>query len=229
MTPDQRVAELCKEHAQNAFISYDEILKNYLRQDGLKAMPQVIREIETYDPTRSVSASQQKFRRYEAAAFILSHFDGFLFRVRAFAEGREAIAALKRMSERLRIALANSKEKDEYEMGRRYRQNLSFVAELEGNSSKDDTLQETLKIRYDINLSDDELSAFVNYLIERDPYYPSWSKMAFLEVSEHEGKGKTTHLLLMKPEPYYQAYLEYKAKKLVTKRLRLPEGIRKFV
>jgi len=45
----------------------------------------------------------------------------------------------------------------------------------------------------------EELSAFVNYLTERDRDYPSWSKVE--------------NLLIVNPEPYLQAYLEYKAKK----------------
>lgn len=209
MTPGQRVEEFCKERARHTFSFHDEyedLLKGYLFKDGLKVAPQVIREIEAYDPTRRESAGQQKFRRYEAAAFILLQLDYHLFRVRAFAEGRQAIESLKRSSENHRIAYLNSKEDNEYEMERRYRLHLSHVRELEGNSFKDEFMQRTLKIRYNISLSDEELPAFVNYLIEKDPYYPSWSKVK----SE----------LLVNPEPHHQAYLEYKAKKSEPKRSR---------
>jgi len=209
MTPDQRVEEFCKEHARHLFSFHDEyedLLKGYLFKDGLKVIPQVIREIEAYDPTRRESAGQQKFRRYEAAVFILSQFDWHVFRVRAFAEGRQAIEALKRSSENHRIAHLNSKEDEEYEMRRRYELHLSYIRQLEGNSFKDEFMQKTLKTRYNISLSDEELSAFVNYLIEKDPYYPSWSKVK----SE----------LLVNPEQYYQAYLEYKAKNSEPKRSR---------
>src|SRR5262245_8682706 len=166
MTPDQRVEEFCKEHARHTFSfpfhdEYENLLYDYLSKDGLKVTPQVIREIEVYDPTRRDEADQQKFRRYEAAVFILSNFEENLFRVRAFEEGRKAIEALKQMSERLRIAQSRSKEKDEYEMGRRYRLNLLYVKMLAGNCSKDTDIQRTLRIKYNINLTDDELSAFV--------------------------------------------------------------------
>jgi len=218
MTPDQRVEEFCKEHARHTFSfpfhdEYDELLNSYLSKDGLKVIPQVIREIDAYDPTRRDEADQQKFRRYEAAVFILSLFEERFFRVRAFEEGRKAIEALKQMSERLRIAQSKSKEKDEYEMGRRYGLNLLYVKMLKGNSIKDGHMQRTLKIRYNFNLSDEELSAFVNYLIDRNPYYPSWSEVRFMEVALPDGKGATKHYLLVNPEPYHQAYLEYKAKK----------------
>src|SRR5215475_5053268 len=78
MTPDQRVEEYCREHARHLFLfhkEYVDLLTKYLRQDGLKVMPQVIREIEAYDPTRRESAGQQKFRRYEGANFILDVLD----------------------------------------------------------------------------------------------------------------------------------------------------------
>src|SRR5262245_3061359 len=84
-------------------------------------------------------------------------------------------------------------------MGRRYKLHLSYIKELEGNSFKDEFMQRTLKMIYNINLSEEELSAFVNYLTERDRHYPSWSKVE--------------NLLLVNPESYHQAYLEYKAKK----------------
>jgi hypothetical protein len=80
------------------------------------------------------------------------------------------------------------------------------VKELEGNSIKDEFMRRTLKIRYNISLSDEELSAFVNYLTERDRYYPSWSKVE--------------NSLLVDPEPHHQAYLEYKAKKSEPQRSR---------
>ena len=123
--------------------------------------------------------------------------------VRAFAEGRQAIEALKRSSENQRIAHLNSNEDDKFEMGRRYELHLLYVKKLEGNSFKDEFMQRTLNIRYNINLSEEELRAFVNYLVERDPYYPSWSEVR----SE----------LLINSEPFHQAYLEYKAKKSASK------------
>jgi len=215
MTPDQRVEEFCKERARHTFSfhnTYEDIIKDYLFKDGLKVMPQMIREIEANDPTRRESAGQQKFRRYEAAAIILSQLDYQVFRVRAFAEGRQAIEALKRSSENQRIAHLNSKEDNKFEMGRRYRLHLLYIKELEGNSSKDEFMRGTLKMRYNINLSDEEFSAFVTYLTGRNPYYSSWSKVEFMGMVLPDGKGATGHLLV-NPEPYHQAYLEYKAKK----------------
>jgi len=55
------------------------LLTKHLRQDGLKVTPQVIREIEAYDPTRRESAGEQNFRRYEGATFILGDLDVKVF------------------------------------------------------------------------------------------------------------------------------------------------------
>ena len=103
------------------------MLPKYLRQDGLKVAPQVIREIEAYDPTRRESAGEQKFRRYEGANFILGDLDLKVFRVRAFEEGRQAIEAIRRSIERMRAARFDNPKEVEYEMHRRYQVSLGYL------------------------------------------------------------------------------------------------------
>ncbi|HZS08933.1 MAG TPA: hypothetical protein VFD58_29115 [Blastocatellia bacterium] len=215
MTPKQHVEEFCREHARHVFPfhnTYDETLEEYLRKDGPRAFPQVIREIEAYDPTRRTGASEEKFRRYEGAVFILSHFDCRVFRVRAFGDGRRAIDALKLLSEKLRIAHSNSKEDDEYEMKRRYELHLSYIEALEGISIADEAIRDTLKLKYDIRLSDDDLLNFINYLISRNPYYPGWSESKMHKENYRDDRSKWLRIFKT-PEPFLQAYLEYKAKK----------------
>jgi hypothetical protein len=219
MTPDQRVEEFCKEHVRHTFSFHDEykdMLKGYLFKDGIKVIPQVIREIETYDPTKRESASQQKFRHYEAAAFILLQLDYHVFRMRAFAEGRQAIEALKRSSENQRIAHLNSKEANEYEIGRRYELHLSYVKQLEGISIFDAAIRDTLKYKYNIHLSDNDLVEFVNRLISLDPYYPGWSES---KMYKEDPKIPTSKWLRIydNPEPVYLAYMDYKAKRSASK------------
>jgi len=80
----------------------------------------VIREIDAYDPTRRAGASEEKFRRYEGANFILDVLDVKVFRVRAFEEGRKAIEAIRRSIERMRAAHFDDPKEVEYEMHRRY-------------------------------------------------------------------------------------------------------------
>lgn len=128
MTPDQRVEEYCREHARHLFLSHREyvaLLTKYLRQDGLKVTPQVIREIEAYDPTNSERASEEKFLRNEGANFILGELDVNDFRVRAFEEGRKAIQAVRQSIERMRAAHFDNPKDVKYEMNRRYQLSLS--------------------------------------------------------------------------------------------------------
>ena len=202
MTPDQRVEEYCEEGARHEFLShlkYKGLLLEYLCQDGLKVIPQVVREIEAYDPTSSEEEAHNRFWHYYSAAFILTELDDRMFRVRVFPEGRRVIEAMKRLSEKLRMAQFESKGEMKRVMGQRYEMHLLYVNKLEKECIKDRLIQKALLKKYKIDLSDEDLSAFVKYLIEHAPYYPSWSK--------------TDPDLQINPDPYYQAYLEYKAKR----------------
>jgi hypothetical protein len=193
MTPDQRVEEYCREHASHLFlyhIEYADLLTKHLRQDGLKVMPQVIQEIEAYDPTRRESAGQQKFRRYEGANFILDVLDVKVFRVRAFEEGRKAIEAIRRSIERMRAAHFDNPKEVEYEMHRRYEASLGYLKDREGFSLTDESIQDTLKYNYNITLSDNELLDFVNYLISQDPYYPGWSEREMRKEDPRNASSK---------------------------------------
>lgn len=215
MTPDQRVEEYCREHARHLFLSHQEyvaLLTRYLRQDGLKVMPQVIREIEAYDPTRHESASEEKLRRYEGANFILDELDVNAFRVRAFEEGRKAIQAVKQSIERMRAAHFDDPKVVEYEMNRRYELSLGYLKKMEELSNSDYRIQDTLRYNYDISLSDDELLSFVNYLISQDPYYPGWSERESFRKHPPDSKNSKWLFLYKNPEPFHQAYMEYKAK-----------------
>jgi len=216
MTPDQRVEEYCREHARHLFlyhVEYVDLLTKHLRQDGLKVIPQVIREIKAYDPTRHESAGQQKFRRYEGANFILDVLDVKVFRVRAFEVGRQAIEAIRRSIERMRAAHFDNPKEVEYEMHRRYQLSLSYLEHLEGLSLIDSLrIRDTLMYNYNITLSDDELLGFVNYLILQDPYYPRWSEGESFRNHPPDSKNGKWLFLYKNPEPFHQAYMEYKAK-----------------
>jgi len=192
------------------------MLTKYLRQDGLKAMHQVIQEIDAYDPTRRAAASEEKFRRYEGANFILGDLDAKVFRVRAFEEGRKAIEAIRRSIERMRAAHFDNPKEVEYEMHRRYELSLEYLNKREGLSLTDEGIQDTLKYKYNITLPDDELLDFVNYLISQDPYYPGWSEREMRKEDPRNASSKWL-FLYKNPEPFHRAYLEYKAKKSASK------------
>jgi hypothetical protein len=53
---------------------------------------------------------------------------------------------------------------------------------------------------------------FSNYLVKRDPTYPSWSKWDFIkDYSRIDEAGNPAQVFIMKkPKRYYQAYLTFK-------------------
>lgn len=223
MTPDQRVEEYCREHARHLYLSHREyaaLLTKYLLKDGLKVVPQVIRELDAYDPTKPVSASEERFRRYEGADFILGELEANAFRVRAFEEGRKAIDAVRRSIERMRAAHFDNPKEVEYEMHLHYEMSVNYLKSLEGLSLSDSRIQETLKYKYNVILSKDELLDFINYLVLQDPYYPVWSERESFREKQPNGENGKWIRLYKNPEPFYQAYLEYKAKKSKSDQLR---------
>jgi len=55
---------------------------------------------------------------------------------------------------------------------------------------------------------------FVNYLMSKDPHYPAWSESEeYKDLTQRNEAGNPIwYLILKKPEPFYDAYLEFKAK-----------------
>ena len=83
---------------------------------------------------------------------------------------------------------------------------LNFLELLKGVNLSDQCVKDTLKVKYEVDLTEKELLDFVNYLIAHNPQYPSSSER------EHSRSGKRI-CLYKKPEVFQQAYLEYKATK----------------
>ena len=83
---------------------------------------------------------------------------------------------------------------------------LNFLELLKGVNLSDQCVKDTLKVKYEVDLTEKELLDFVNYLIAHNPQYPSSSER------EHSKSGKRI-CLYKKPEVFQQAYLEYKATK----------------
>jgi len=78
----------------------------------------------------------------------------------------------------------------------------------------DISIKDTLELKYKIRLSRREMLGFVEYLISKDPAYPNWSQTEWYkdwsDVNEH---GVPQQYIIVKNiEPFYKAYLEYKAK-----------------
>jgi hypothetical protein len=135
-----------------------------------------------------------------------SQIDERVVRLRASAGGRDVIAAIERLA--VRSKDPDSKFESLAEM------NLKFVS---GVNMTDDAIQNTLWLRHRIKMSDEEMLRFTNFLISRDPTYPSWGEREFIRISDANarevndlGRPVTQIFVMKNPERFYQAYLTFK-------------------
>lgn len=218
MTPDKRVDEYIDENFHHRWDVLDEqsaLIEKYILIDGKKALPRIIERMGEYDPSRPGGGKTAKYWKFEGCWFLINSMDMKAFRLRASEEGRRAINALEKSVERMKTA---GYEVDDIDNATTHSHYGIFVMvgnnvkQLKGINFKDISIQDTFRYKYKIKLSDDELLDFSNYLTEYYPEYPSWS----------EGKGvkddtdispagyPTVNTMLVKPERYYEAYLEFK-------------------
>lgn len=218
MTPEQRVEEYCREHIRHGLWDRDylDLLDNYIMRDGLKAVPALVKAINEFDPTSSRGGGKDKDEASRAAGISLGSLDTGFFRLRAFEEGRIAIDAVRRVTERMHIAHYDTRP-DEGERSKRLRYEImvGILKNLQGNNNYDRAIQETLKLRYKIKPSDKELLDFCNYLISQDPHYPSWSEPDWYvdNAQINEAGNPAQYRIIQNIEPFYKAYLKYKAKR----------------
>jgi len=111
----------------------------------------------------------------------------------------------------MRAAHFDTAESYAYEQNR-YQGSLSHLEHLEGLNYYDEAIGNTLRLKYDISLSDKELLGFVNYMISQDPRYPSWSEgEEYKDLTKRNEAGYPIWYFVVKaPEPFYKAYLNYK-------------------
>ena len=209
MTPAQRVIEYCEDHANHSphFPNeYTKFFEQRLFKDGKKAFPQIIKILDEFDPAKMTYGFDKHFKRYEAAQLLLLDIDSKAFRVRGVEEGRNAIASMVRAYERMVARNKKYNKPSTDEMWRRVHLSWDFLELLKGVNLSDQCVKDTLKVKYEVDLTEKELLDFVNYLIAHNSQYPSSSER------EYSKSGKRI-CLYKKPELFQQAYLEYKATK----------------
>jgi hypothetical protein len=145
---------------------------------------------------------------------LLSDFDRRI-RLRASPEGRQAIDALGRAIDRMRAAGYGKKDQHEWREQGRFDLAAQTLADAKGTNATDEAIQETLRVKYKIRISNRQLLAFSEFLIARDPAYPSWSEIEeFKDYSRVNQAGNPAHLLIMKtPERFYAAYLDFRKRR----------------
>lgn len=140
------------------------------------------------------------------------------FRLRSSKEGRRAIDALEKSVERMRAA---GFAVDDIDNAEKHSDNNIFievgneVRNMKGINSKDQSIQQAFRILNKIKLSDSEMLDFSNYLTERYPDYPSWSKMKMVkdETQINSAGNPLQFHIVESPERYYEIYLEFKKTK----------------
>ncbi len=218
MTPAQRVDEWANEqihHQPSLSDHFDFVIEKYVLRDGLAGLPRMIEIVNDYDPTRAPGRRAHKGERFDAMLMLLEDLDNHVARLRGVKEGRRAVEALEQAISRMRIAGYSQRDRvkwSKYERLDFSAKNLEFI---EGVSGVDDSVKDTLWVRYKILLSKEELLAFSNFLVAFDATYPAWSETDFMEdytrLSE-AGYSLLVHIM-KKPERFYEAYLEFKETK----------------
>lgn len=197
MTPEQRIDEEMLEH-DNHFLDHadkqSELIIRYRRLDGLKGLPYLIQLMDGYQPKRV------RDTRFFQALMIADEIDDRVVRLRASPEGREAIKAIERLAVRIKAA---GKSDSQVEMTLRFVKGANFA---------DEAIRDTLWVLHRIKMSDDELLQFSNYLVKRDPTYPSWSDSDFIKDDSRKNEaGNPFQVYIMKdPKRFYLAYLDFK-------------------
>lgn len=200
MTPAQRIDEEVKEQLYHMPDIDDygvSSLNKYIRKDGVRVLPVLVEYMNAYDPK---SASKCDRKRFYIAFARSSDLDNIVIRLRGTKEGLLTIEALERAIGRMREAGL-----DDPKYG--YLSDFDFASlhlkELKGINIQDGKIRDTLRVRHNVEITDEKLVEFSNFLISLDPTYPSWS-----ETGEYGPP-----MLLKESKKYYDAYLKFKKKK----------------
>lgn len=196
MTPAQRIDELIMED-DNHYAGDDHqgyLIQKYIRKDGVKGWAHLIELIDTYNPKRLQDV------RSSRAVLIASDIDDYSVRLRGSPEGQKIIDAIERVSARRKAE------------GERYSYPEGDIRRLKGVSMTDDTIRETLLIKYRIEISDSELLEFSNYLVKLDPAYPHWGESIYTKIYPAKDSSLKPFMtyIMTNPNRFHQAYLAFK-------------------
>jgi hypothetical protein len=209
MTLDQRIEEYCREYYRHAFW-HDDYLRSLSRTiRPPEALPVLERIIDRFNPTSRKLRSRELNAYSYAAEGFLEGWDEKFVRLRGSPDGLKAIEAMERLADRMRAAhYDTARSSGEYSRQARLGAVELEVKSMRGISLYDEAIADTLRIKYGIKLSGDDLKQFVEYLIKKDPHYPSWSGRILFKNCEElfDGRNPTIYILLTDPESFHKAY-----------------------
>lgn len=197
MTVEERILEQIKEHEHigDPQDTQYRVIQKYLRRDGAKTFPFLIKLMDGYNPRRHRDSSSF------VATQIALGFDENVARLRSSNQGRKVIDAMKRLDARMQA---------EGGAGAGLELDLKQVM---GINFKDQAIADALWLSYRINMTENELLDFTNYLIKVSPNYPSWSETEWkmdLKRDKTSAFSHTQGAVVKKPLRYYQSYLAFK-------------------
>jgi hypothetical protein len=128
------------------------------------------------------------------------------------ASGRRAMDALERAIGRMRAAGYGQPDQHEWEQHGRFESAVAELEEARGINGADRAIKNALWLGYRVQMSDEELLAFSNFLVARDPTYPRWSEMDYVQdPTRLNAAGVPVRMHTMRtPQRYYEAYLEFR-------------------
>ena len=209
MTPQQLVEELVAVQPStfdtyDEIVDYQELIEKRIRKKGARIkVLSVLTEYFDKSYKKQSSFNCDKFW-VDTLYKIAWDIDRFEFRLRGEEKGRQAIDAFESAIKRAESPGFASKKVLSY-----YNNTLD---DLKGIGEYDRKIQNTFLIRKSMELSDDEMLKFSNYLTELDPTYPKWSYWDFIKDYSrlNEAGNPIQRYVLIKPKRFYETYEEFK-------------------
>jgi len=216
ITADQHVTEYCEQYYRNGFRDHDytNLLESYVLRDGTEAPPSLIKAIDDYDPATKEGRSPKSEAWGFAAEGLLHQLDQRCIRLRATEIGMKAIQSMERVIQRMHRAGFDFENGPGYSKQlSRYQETSILLKEMQGINFLDSAIQDTLRIKYGISLSEGEMLGFVRYLIASDPRYPGWAEReGYWDPTTLNAAGTASRRVIVKNhERFYRLYLSYKA------------------
>lgn len=209
MTPQERFEQAVDEqffHTPDLGDYESLTLEKLIRGDGAKIFPILTENIDTFSPKNASSCDQTRFF---VAHTIADTLDRSVVRLRGTKDGRATIAALEGAVKRMREAgYENGENREKSELN----YTLLHLKSLMGVNLTDQSVSDTFWIKRRIRMSDEEVAKFSDFLTNRDPTYPTWSKIDFVtDNSRHNEAGNALQVYIFQDvNLFWESYREFK-------------------
>lgn len=185
-------------------VNYEDSIEKLVRQAGVEVLPILTEYInKSYQKKSDFGCDKLRIGMVIKIVWDIDRFD---FRLRGTEKGKKTIDAFERAIKRAEKLGLTEKEVGYY---------IESLNQLKGTNLYDVNIQDTFWVLYQIEMPDNELLKFSNFLTDLDSTYPSWSDTDFIkDYSRINESGNPAQVyVLKKPDRYYDAYLDFKKAK----------------